>query len=66
MILKRVSKNENYAHSECSFINSYPKKICAPCEFYQKNIKRIDESMKELSEASKCFRDEANYDDTWK
>lgn len=37
--------------------------ICQPCEFYQKEIEKIDQSMEELREASKIFINEANYDD---
>lgn len=63
---ERISKDKLYLHSECEFINQYKNDVCEPCEFYQRKIKNIDESMKELSEASEIFRDEANYDDTWK
>ena len=63
---ERVSKYKNYSHSECSFINLSSTKICEPCQFYQESIKKIDDAMKELNDASKCFIDEANYDDTWR
>jgi|GEM_PF-6087814 len=55
-----------YAHDDCSFINMViPKDFCLKCEFYLKNVKDIDISIKELQVAAKCFVDEANYDDTW-
>lgn len=55
-----------YAHPECSFINMIlPKSFCLECDFYIKNVKEIDISIKELSKAAECFRQEADYDDTW-
>ncbi|EQK37964.1 hypothetical protein C671_3488 [[Clostridium] bifermentans ATCC 19299] len=52
---ERVSKIERFLHSECSFINAYPREICEPCSFYQDSIKPIDEAMDELRKASKIF-----------
>lgn len=59
-------ENNPYAHPECSFINMIvAKNFCFECAFYIKNVKEIDISIKELSEAAECFRQEAYYDDMW-
>lgn len=63
---KRIEQVDKNLHSECSFINSYPKKICEPCKFYQDNIKRIDKEMEELKRSAEYFRKKADYDDIWR
>lgn len=60
------AKKENpFTHDDCWFICMIPSKFCYDCEFYIKNVKELDNSIKELYEAAKVFRNEADYDDTW-
>lgn len=61
-----IEKKENpFAHDDCGFICIVPRKFCHDCGFYIKNVKSVDDSIKELYEAAKVFRYEANYDDIW-
>lgn len=64
--IERISLEKKYSHLECHFIFMTSQDICEPCRFYQENIKKINEDMQELVEASACFRKEADYDDTWR
>lgn len=61
-----VSKKENdqFVHNGCDFICVGENGFCCKCEFYIKNIKEIEASMEELFEAAKCFRKQADYDDS--
>lgn len=63
---ERIIKEEVSLHSECSFINIYPKKICEPCTFYQNNIKPIDKEIEMLESSAEYFRNKADYDDIWR
>lgn len=60
-----VLKKNPYSHDDCAFINMVPQKFCYNCNFYKNNVKELDDSINELNEAAKIFRDSANYDDTW-
>lgn len=58
-------KNNPFAHEDCWFLCMIPENFCYTCQFYIDNIRDIDTSIQELYDAAECFRDEANYDDTW-
>ena len=59
-------KKNPYAHPECAFINMMrPESFCYECDYYITNIREIDNSIMELFEAAKCFRQEAGHDDVW-
>lgn len=56
-------KKNIFAHEDCEFNCMAPSEFCLDCDFYVSKIQDIDESVREIRDASKVYRDEADYDD---